>query len=131
MQANLVLTVMGGTSYAFQTMFGLAVAFMAAATLASGEYPKWLCWLGLLAGAFWTIAGILIFSRVPGAESWLILVPALPVALWMLAVGWLAWRRGTELAAMPHQSAPTQGDEDERSQGVEKNPGNWSVGKDR
>jgi hypothetical protein len=96
MQADLVLNVIGGTSLAFQTLFGLAVAMIAGAMVLSGEYPRAVCWAGVSGGAVWVLAGMLLFSKVPGTGSWLILLPVLPVALWMLVVGWLAWGRGQE-----------------------------------
>ncbi|MGH2616710.1 MAG: hypothetical protein ACRDJC_15865 [Thermomicrobiales bacterium] len=106
MQADLMLKVIGGTSFAYQTLFGLAVAILAGATLLSGEYPRWMCWLGLAGGVVWGIAGILIFTQAPGAGFWLVFIPVLPVALWMLGIGWLARRRGSELANAAGQPSP-------------------------
>ena len=40
MQADLVLKVIGGTSFAFQTLFGLAIAMIASAVVLFGEYPR-------------------------------------------------------------------------------------------
>jgi hypothetical protein len=108
MQADLLLKVIGGTSFAFQTLFGLAVAIVASATLLSGEYPRGVCWAGVVGGVIWMMAGILLFSRVPGTGSWIIWLAVLPVALWMFVVGWLAWRRGNELAPSGVASMPRQ-----------------------
>jgi hypothetical protein len=94
MQADLVLKVVGATSFSFQTLFGLAILLLGIATMISGEYPRWLCGLGAIGGAVWMLAGILLFSRLPGLGTWLLVIPVLPVAAWMLTIGWLAWQRG-------------------------------------
>jgi hypothetical protein len=94
MQADLVLTVVGSTSFAYQTLFGLAIVMLAIATYLSREFPHWHCWLGLLGGAIWTIAGILIFIGDPAAGFGLVYLPAVPVAIWLLGFGWLAWQKG-------------------------------------
>lgn len=73
---------------------GIAVATLALATLLAREYPRWLCWLGLAAGTVWAVAGLLIFSQVPGVGFWLVLIPALPVNIWMIGIGWICWRSG-------------------------------------
>jgi hypothetical protein len=106
MQADLLLKVIGGTSFAFQTLFGLALAMIASAMVLSGEYPRAVCWAGVIGGAAWVLAGILLFSRAPGFGSWLILAPVVPVAVWMVVVGWLAWRRGDEHDASGVASIP-------------------------
>jgi hypothetical protein len=95
-QADLVLHVIGSTSFAYQTLFGLAIVMLSIATYLSREYPHWHCWLGMLGGAIWTIAGVLIFVGDPQAGIWLVYLPALPVAIWLLGFGWLAWQRGTD-----------------------------------
>jgi hypothetical protein len=94
-QADLVLKVIGGTSFAYQTLFGLAIVMLAIATYLSREYPHWHCWLGMLGGAIWTTAGVLIFVGDPQAGFWLVSLPALPVAIWLLGFGGLAWQQAT------------------------------------
>lgn len=95
-QADLVLQVVGATSFAYQTLFGLAIAILSIATWLSREYPRWHCWLGIFGGAWWAIAGILIFLDIPGAGIWLVDIPVVPVAIWLLGFGWLAWRNAGE-----------------------------------
>jgi hypothetical protein len=99
-QADLVLHVVGGTSFAYQTLFGLAICIMAIATYRSREYPHWHCWLGILGGAVWSVAGILIYIFVgnPQVGFWLFALPVLPVAIWLLGFGWLGWLRGAQPA---------------------------------
>jgi hypothetical protein len=95
-QADLVLQVIGATSFAYQTLFGLAIAILSVATWLSREYPPWHCWLGMFGGAWWAIAGILIFLDIPKAGFWLVDIPVVPVAIWLLGFGWLAWRKADE-----------------------------------
>jgi hypothetical protein len=99
MQADVVLHVIGATSFAYQTLFGMAIAVLAVATLLERNYPGWLCWLGLVGGVIWGVAALLDFAHGPGAGTAWILVPALPVAIWMICVGWLTWRSGRALGA--------------------------------
>lgn len=106
MQADLVLHVIGATSFAYQTLFGMAIAVLAAATLLARAYPEWLCWLGLVGGMVWAAAALLDFSHGPGAQPAWILVPALPVAVWMIGIGWLTWRSGRALSATSPHVAP-------------------------
>lgn len=96
-QADLVLQVVGGTSFAYQTLFGLAIGVMSYATYRSLEYPHWHCWLGMLGGAIWSLAGIVSYAAAPpvGVGFWLFALPVLPVAIWLLGFGWLGWRRST------------------------------------
>jgi hypothetical protein len=96
MQADLVLKVVGATSFAYQTLFGLAIVLLSVATYRSREYPHWHCWLGMIGGAIWTIAGVLIFIGDPQAGFWLIDLPLAPVAIWLLGFGWLAWQKSAE-----------------------------------
>lgn len=98
MQAELTARFINGTSFSFQTLFGLAVAMLAAATLLSREYPAWLCWLGIAGGMIWSLAGLLIFTQVLGAAPWMPYLPVAPAAVWMLGLGWLAWQRGRRAA---------------------------------
>ena len=97
-QAELVLQVVGGTSFAYQTLFGLAIGVMAIATYRSREYPHWHCWLGMLGGAVWFVAGILIYVGNPRVGFWPFALPVLPVAVWLLGFGWLGWIRGAQPA---------------------------------
>lgn len=92
MQADMALGVIGATSFAYQTLFGLAIFVLSVATFLSREYPHWHCWLGMIGGAIWAIAGVLIYFRVPDAETWLVTAPVVPVAIWLLGYGWLAWQ---------------------------------------
>jgi hypothetical protein len=65
MQADLVLKLIGGTSFAFQTLFGLAIAMIAGAMVLSGEYRR-----AVLGERWWgrslVLAGVLLFSTAPG-----------------------------------------------------------------
>jgi hypothetical protein len=97
MQADMALMVIGATSFAYQTLFGLAIAMLSVATFRSAEYPHWHCWLGMIGGAIWALAGILNYLRVPGANGWPIDLPVVPVAIWLLGFGWLAWQAGTAM----------------------------------
>lgn len=93
-RADFVLTIMGGTALSYQTLFGTAVGTLAGATLVSGEYPRWLCWVGLAGGVFWGAMGIVIFSQVPGAQFSMVFLAIVPVVAWLLGIGWLSWQRG-------------------------------------
>lgn len=97
-QAGLVLQVVGGTSFAYQTLFGLAIGVMAFATFRSDEYPHWHCWLGMLGGAIWSVAGVVSYAANPPGGFWLFALPVLPVAIWLLGFGWLGWRAGSQPA---------------------------------
>jgi hypothetical protein len=46
MQADLLLQVIAATSFAFQSLFGLAVAMIAGTMVISGEYPRAVCGAG-------------------------------------------------------------------------------------
>lgn len=100
-QAEVVLLVVGGTSFAYQTLFGLAIGVMAFATYRSHEYPHWHCWLGMLGGAIWSVAGILSYTGNPQVGFWLFALPVIPVAIWLLGFGWLTWRHGSQPAPGP------------------------------
>jgi hypothetical protein len=97
-QAEVVLLVVGGTSFAYQTLFGLAIGVMAYATFRSDEYPHWHCWLGMLGGAIWSVAGIVSYVGHLQVGFWLFALPVLPVAIWLLGFGWLAWVRSLQPA---------------------------------
>ncbi len=97
-QADLVLTFIGGTSFAFQTLFGLGLTLLASATYLSREFPRWHCWLGLAGGSVWTVAGILAFLGARQTEYWLVDIPVVPVAIWLLGLGWLSWKRANDPA---------------------------------
>lgn len=98
MQADVLLHVIGATSFAYQTLFGLAIVLLSIATYLSREYPHWHCWLGILGGGIWALAGMVIFLAVPDAGYWLIYLPVLPVAIWLLGYGWLAWQKSASPA---------------------------------
>lgn len=100
-QAGLVLQVVGGTSFAYQTLFGLAIAVMAYATFRSLEYPHWHCWLGMIGGVIWSIAGIFSYAGNPQVGFWLFALPVIPVAIWLLGFGWLGWRNSAQPAPVP------------------------------
>jgi hypothetical protein len=106
MPAGLALNVIAATSFTFQTLFGLALAMIAGATVLSGEYPRAVCRAGVIGGAGWVLAGVLLFSKAPGVGSWVILLPVVPVAVWLLTVGWLAWRRGDAITASAVPGTP-------------------------
>jgi hypothetical protein len=99
MQADLVLTVIGATSFAFQTLLGVAIVVLSVATFLSREFPRWHCWLGMIGGAIWCVAGILSFAGVPEARFWLVYAPVVPGAVWLLGFGWMAWRQGSQAPA--------------------------------
>ena len=100
-QVEVVLLVVGGTSFAYQTLFGLAIGVMAYATFRSLAYPHWHCWLGILGGAVWCVAGIVSYAANLQVGFWLFALPVLPVAIWLLGFGWLAWRHSTQPAPTP------------------------------
>ncbi len=97
-QAEVVLLVVGGTSFAYQTLFGLAIVVMSYATYRSLEYPHWHCWLGMLGGAIWCGAGIVSYAGNAQVGFWLFALPVIPVAIWLLGFGWLGWRQGSQPA---------------------------------
>ena len=99
MQADVVLHVIGATSSAYQTLFGLAIAVLAVPTLLARDYPGWLCWPGFVGGVIWGAAALLDFAHGRGAGTAWVFAPALPVAVWMVGVGRLTWRSGRLLSA--------------------------------
>lgn len=99
LQADMVLRVVRATAFAFQTLFGLAATVLAAALLVSAEYPAWLCALGLVGGVAWLVGGALLFIGASTVDAALALLAVVPGALWLLGVGWLAWRRGAPVAS--------------------------------
>ncbi|WP_330633166.1 hypothetical protein [Halocatena halophila] len=92
-QADLVLTIMGGTSFTFQTLYGLAIGTLAGATLASREYPRWLCWMGIVGGAGWGTIGLLVFVQMPSVQFWMVFPATLLASAWQIGIGWIAWQR--------------------------------------
>lgn len=74
---------------------------MAYATFRSLEYPHWHCWLGMLGGAIWSVAGILSYAGGGQAGFWLFALPVIPVAIWLLGFGWLAWVRSSRPVPTP------------------------------
>jgi hypothetical protein len=99
LQADMILRVVRATSFAFQTLFGLAAVVLAAAMLVSAEYPRWVCGLGLLGGMLWLVGGALLFVAAPAIGDWLAIGAVVPGALWLLGSGGLAWRRGARASA--------------------------------
>jgi hypothetical protein len=93
-QADLLVQVIAATSFAFQASFGLGVALLGLATLLSAEYPRALCVLGAVGGAVWLLGGVLLFSRAPGIGDEVLIAAGVAIAVWLLGIGWLAWRRG-------------------------------------
>ena len=83
-------------SMAILVLFGVAFACFGAALVQSKQFPAWLGWMGIAAGAGSAIAALLQIANtgeVQAAET-LFFASSLLVTMWAFAVGVFTWRDG-------------------------------------
>lgn len=97
-RAQVLELVAGATSILSQALLGLALLVHAVAYLFTDDFPKVVTWFGVVGCAGWFVGGGLLFAGVPGVSFELFLPFSMLTMLWVLAVGVLAWRRGTRVA---------------------------------
>jgi hypothetical protein len=70
-------------------LYGLTLAF-------SNGFPRWLGWVGAVAGAGWTIGALIV--------SFEVIVPFTALSwIWMVAIGAVMWvRAGTSAKQLEH-----------------------------
>ena len=81
-------------------LFGLTVMAYGIALILSGRQPRWLGWLGLLAGLATAVSGLAQAATGFSPLAMAISMPASALMLgWLLAVGIVLWRHAGRLAA--------------------------------
>ncbi|HEY3334013.1 MAG TPA: DUF4386 family protein [Candidatus Limnocylindrales bacterium] len=83
-------------SMAILVLFGAAFACFGAALAQSGQFPAWLGWVAIVAGAGSAVTALLQIANdgeVQAAET-IFFASSLLVTLWAFAVGVLVWRDG-------------------------------------
>lgn len=97
-----------------QAPLGAAVLAAALAMLLSRAFPAWLCWLGMVAGAFGCVGGVLSGAAFhQGGALYQVTNLSTTVAvvgfwLWMLITGILLFRATGRRALEPVEVPPTQ-----------------------
>lgn len=87
---NSALTLVGSVAFTAQAMLGLSVALYGLTLVSGSSYPRWIGWLGAVAGVGWLVGAILIRFDV--------IVPSMALAwTWMVALGILMWRRAASI----------------------------------
>lgn len=93
--AEAMFGILGGTFRSFIAwLYGLPYLLLGLAVALSDEYPRWLGWGAVAAGAGAVVAGTTLFLDVP-------LVPfpllfggfVIPLNIWLAVIGLLMWRR--------------------------------------
>ncbi len=75
-------------------LFGTAIALLGGAVAKSTAYPTWLGWLGLAGGVGTVVGGLLTAFTGFSMTAMSVAMPfALILVIWMVAVGFLMWRR--------------------------------------
>jgi hypothetical protein len=96
--SHTLLQVLGGTWASVLSFFhGLPFILSGLAVARSLQYPSWLGWVGVIGGAGSLVAGVMMFIGASFVPSWLFIVFALIVSLWMVAIGVLMWRRASNI----------------------------------
>ncbi len=103
--AIVALDAAGGVMF-FLVFVPIATSVVAAAAgmLASGLFPRWLCWLGIAAGAVAVVGGIIQVAALRGDGALVDLgnpvtgAGALGFWIWMLVTSLILWRRAPQRA---------------------------------
>ena len=75
-------------------LFGTAIALLGGAVAKSTAYPTWLGWLGLAGGVGTVVGGLLTAFTGFSMTAMSVAMPfALILVIWMVAIGFLMWRR--------------------------------------
>lgn len=90
---DLFIVVLGATAWSAQLLVGLSFFLYGMAVLRSREYPVWLAWVGVVAGAGWLAVGIALFVGAGFVEFDQVFLFQTLAALWMLGMGVLMGRR--------------------------------------
>ncbi len=96
---DLFIVVLGTTAWSAQLLVGLAFLLYGLTVLRSREYPVWLAWGGVVAGAGWLAVGIGLFLDAGFVQFDQVLIFQLLAALWMPGMGVLMWRRAGQPVA--------------------------------
>jgi hypothetical protein len=95
-----LLQVLGGMWAIVLCLFhGLPFVLSGLAVARSRRYPAWLGWVGVAGGTGSLVAGILMFIGSSFFPSWLFIVFALVVTVWMVGIGVIMLRHERELRA--------------------------------
>jgi hypothetical protein len=91
-----LLYVLHGTWPSVHSFFhGVPFILSGSAVALSQRYPRWLGWVGTVGGAGSLVGGVLMFFGARIASERFFIVFAQLVSLWMVAMGFLMWRRAT------------------------------------
>ncbi len=89
---NLLLAIIDGTWASAITLFhGLPFVLSGLAVIASGRYPAYLGWVGVLGGLGSVVAGPLLFFGAEGLATGLSIISAVVISIYTLIVGLLMW----------------------------------------
>lgn len=81
-----------GTSSFSALILGMSIVLYGLAIAVSDVYPRWFGWVGVSIGLAWGVSGVVI-AYVGFSQHVLIGWLSMAVALWVLVIGVLMWRR--------------------------------------
>jgi hypothetical protein len=98
LEGDTLLRILGGTWSGVLCFFhGIPFILTGLAVVYSRRSPTWLGWVGVVGGLGSLLAGMLMFVGASFIPRWLFIIFAVIVSLWMVAMGWLMWRRAGDL----------------------------------
>jgi hypothetical protein len=88
------------------TFFGLTPVLFGVAVLKSAEYPRWLGYLAVGAGALGLITGSIQFMNgiSPLTANILFPISSLAFTVWALVMGWTLWKRSEAVATTTQEA---------------------------
>ena len=85
-----------GLASVFSLLFGVTITVYGTAMWSRNQYPKWVSGIAVLGGVATVLAGIVMAYSGFSSLAMLVSMPAGGVlTVWMVALGVLLWRRGT------------------------------------
>lgn len=100
---DLVLRILDGTWAGVITLYhGLPFVLAGLAVVASGRYPAWLGWIGVIGGGGSLVAGL---AMLLGVQTGLAVPFAVVLSVFMVVLGWLLWTQ-TEPGRGVAEAAP-------------------------
>lgn len=90
-EMDVALTMVGSVAFTEQALLGLSVALYGLTLVSGSSFPRWVGWLGAVAGAGWLTGALVIRFDV--------IVPCMVLAwAWMVSLGVLMWHRAASIS---------------------------------
>lgn len=90
---NILLQILKGTWAMVLVFFhGLPFVLFGLAVALNQKYPTWLGWIGVIGGAGSLVVGVQMFLKANLFPTWLFIIFAVLISLWMIVMGGLMWR---------------------------------------